>query len=155
MVGDKTGRLEPRVRLDRERARSTLEVVRTRLLVPMGVRTLDPAAPGFIPVYTGGPAQRDAAYHQGTAWPWLLGPWTRAWQAVHPDRAGDVVDDLIVDLQAHLRNAGLGSVSEILDATMPCTARGCFAQAWSVAAMIEVLGRAGQGRIPAETNGAG
>ena len=141
--------------LDAERARSALEVVRTRLLVPMGVRTLDPSDPGFVPVYAGGPAQRDAAYHQGTAWPWLLGPWIRACQALHPESTQEVIDDLLVDLRAHLSNAGLGSVSEILDATMPCTPRGCFAQAWSVAAMLEILGTTGAGRIPAETNGAG
>ena len=125
--------------LDPERARSVLEVVDRELLVPDGVRTLDPDDADFIPHYGGGPAERDAAYHQGTAWPWLLGPWMAAHRAVDPARCRALEAELRARIADHLLEAGLGSVSEILDATDPFTPRGCFAQAWSVGAILDAI----------------
>ena len=125
--------------LEEEQARRMLTTVEKELLVPLGVRTLDQGSTNFAPRYEGTPKQRDAAYHQGTAWPWLLGPWVRALVAVHGDQAEQRVDALLKTLEAHLGVAGLGSVSEILDATIPYTPRGCTAQAWSVAVMLELI----------------
>jgi predicted glycogen debranching enzyme len=128
--------------LDPTRARSTLEVVEETLLVPLGLRTLAPGSPEYTPRYVGGPVQRDEAYHQGTAWPWLLGPWLAANRAVDPHRAARIARNALDQAASHLSEAGLGSVSEILDATAPFTPRGCFAQAWSVAAILEIIDRA-------------
>lgn len=125
--------------LEVERARSVLEVVEKELLVPMGLRTLDPGSGQFVPHYEGTPSQRDAAYHQGTAWPWLLGPWIRAQFNVNPEAANRLASNVILEAGRHLRTSGLGSVSEILDATSPYTPRGCFAQAWSVAAILDIV----------------
>jgi len=136
--------------LDRERARSALEVIGARLLVPMGVRTLDPESPDYVPFYEGTPSERDAGYHQGTAWPWLLGPWFKAWRRVCPERTPAAADRLLNDLRDHLLQGGLGSVSEILDADAPHLPRGCFAQAWSVASMLEIMSEVGHGRITTE-----
>ncbi len=103
----------------------------TRLLVPCGVRTLDPSGPGYTGTYEGPQAQRDAAYHQGTAWAWLLG----ALATAHFRAYGDPEKALgmLAPLEAHLRTAGIGSVSEIFDGDAPNSPRGCIAQAWSVA----------------------
>ena len=128
--------------LEKERAQSVLQVIEKELLVPMGLRTLDPGAGQFVPHYEGSPAQRDGAYHQGTAWPWLLGPWVQAQFAVNPDQADRLAVNLLAEAGRHLRTSGLGSVSEILDATSPYTPRGCFAQAWSVAAILDIVDRA-------------
>jgi predicted glycogen debranching enzyme len=127
--------------LSEERAKSVLKVIEKELLVPMGLRTLDPGASQFIPHYEGSPAQRDGAYHQGTAWPWLLGPWIQAQFAVNPDQADRLATNLLAEASRHLRTSGLGSVSEIIDATSPYTPRGCFAQAWSVAAILDIVAR--------------
>ena len=125
--------------LSEERAKSVLKVIEKELLVPMGLRTLDPGAGQFVPHYEGSPAQRDGAYHQGTAWPWLLGPWVQAQFTVNPDQAGRLATNLLAEASRHLRTSGLGSVSEIIDATSPYTPRGCFAQAWSVAAILDIV----------------
>jgi predicted glycogen debranching enzyme len=102
-----------------------------RLLVPCGVRTLDAAAPAYVGTYEGPQAQRDAAYHQGTAWAWLLG----ALAAAHLRAYGDPqkARDILAPLETHLSVAGIGSVSEIFDGDAPNSPRGCIAQAWSVA----------------------
>jgi predicted glycogen debranching enzyme len=136
--------------LEEDRARSVLEVVKHELVVPMGVRTLDSGSERFAPRYEGSPKQRDAEYHQGTAWPWLLGPWLSAQIAVHGDAAQPIIDDLLKQAEAHLRVAGLGSVSEILDATSPYTPRGCTAQAWSVAVLLDMNTRRSGSSTPAE-----
>jgi glycogen debranching enzyme len=79
---------------------------------------------------------RDAAYHQGTVWAWLIGPFIDAWLKVHPDRVG--AHALLRGFVPQLRQAGVGSVSEIFDAEPPHTPRGCIAQAWSVAELLRV-----------------
>jgi glycogen debranching enzyme len=101
------------------------------LLTPLGLRSLAPQDPGYQPVHRGGPAGRDGAYHQGTVWPWLIGPYQVACR-----RAGLPTDDLLAGLEAHTGEWGLGSVSETADATAPHTATGCPFQAWSVAELV-------------------
>ncbi|GIJ41738.1 amylo-alpha-1,6-glucosidase [Micromonospora andamanensis] len=103
------------------------------LLTPLGPRSLSPDCPGFLGRHRGGPAERDTAYHQGTVWPWLIGPYADASR-----RAGLPVDDLFTGLEAHLSEYGLGSVSETADGTAPHTATGCPFQAWSVAELLRV-----------------
>jgi len=118
--------------LDESRWAPVLEVVRSRLLTPVGLRSLAPGHPDYKSRYFGDLRARDAAYHQGTVWGWLIGPWIDAWLKVHPDdRAG--ARRFLDGLVAHLPDFGVGSIAEIFDAEPPFTPRGCVAQAWSVA----------------------
>jgi len=121
--------------LDPARRAPVLEVVRARLLTPVGLRSLAPGHPDYKPCYDGDLRARDAAYHQGTVWGWLIGPFIDAWLKVHPgDRAG--ARGLLDGFVAHLGEAGVGSISEVFDAEPPFTPRGCMAQAWSVAEVL-------------------
>jgi predicted glycogen debranching enzyme len=121
--------------LDRSRWLPVLEVVRNRLLTPVGLRSLAPGHRDYKPQYYGDLRARDAAYHQGTVWAWLAGPFVDAWLKVHPDdKAG--ARACLEGFTSHLGEAGIGTVSEIFDAEEPFTARGCIAQAWSVAEVL-------------------
>lgn len=112
-----------------------LETVQERLLTPFGLRSLSPDHPDYKTNYHGDIMTRDAAYHQGTVWAWLLGPFVDAWVKVHPgDIAG--VRRLLAGLIEHLDDFGVGSVAEIFDAEPPFMPRGCIAQAWSVAELL-------------------
>jgi predicted glycogen debranching enzyme len=118
--------------LDRPRWEPVVEVARRRLLTPVGLRSLAPGHPDYKPKYDGDLRARDAAYHQGTVWAWLIGPFVDAWLKVHPDdRAG--ARRFLEGLVPHLAESCVGSISEIFDAEPPYTPRGCIAQAWSVA----------------------
>jgi predicted glycogen debranching enzyme len=135
--------------LDRERWDAVLEAVRRELLTPYGLRSLSPQHPDYKPRYFGDLLTRDAAYHQGTVWAWLIGPYVDAHLAARPDDV-DGVRAVIAPLIEHLGDACLGSVSEIFDAEPPYVPRGCVAQAWSVAELLRVLARiAKAGRAPA------
>jgi predicted glycogen debranching enzyme len=126
--------------LDSARWLPVLEVVRRELLTPVGLRSLSPSHPEYKARYDGDLRARDAAYHQGTVWAWLIGPFVDAWLRVHPDdRAG--ARRLLDGLIDHLGQAGVGSVSEVFDAEAPFTPRGCIAQAWSVAEVIRSWAR--------------
>jgi predicted glycogen debranching enzyme len=118
-----------------ERWSAVLGVVRQRLLTPVGLRSLDPAHPEYKATYDGDLRARDAAYHQGTVWAWLMGPFIDAWLKVYPhDRAG--ARAFLQGFEAHLSDACIGSISEVFDAEVPFTPRGCVAQAWSVAEVL-------------------
>jgi predicted glycogen debranching enzyme len=124
--------------LDPERWRSVLDVAQRMLVTPVGLRSLAPGHPDYKPNYDGDLRARDAAYHQGTVWGWLAGPFADAWLKVHPeDQRG--IEHLIEGFAAHLSEACIGSISEIFDAEPPFTPRGCVAQAWSVAEVLRVL----------------
>jgi 4-alpha-glucanotransferase len=116
--------------LDPAQQRAVLDAC-APLVTPYGLRSLAPDDPNYRGVYTGGPAERDGAYHQGTVWAWLLGPWALAQYRVTGDAAA--AQALLSPIADHLRDAGLGQVSEIFDGDPPHTPRGCPAQAWSVA----------------------
>lgn len=118
--------------LDRKRWEPVVAKVRDELLTPVGLRSLAPDDPDFKPTYHGDLATRDAAYHQGTVWGWLIGPYVDAWMKVYPDRRSEA-RHLLDGLAKHLDEACIGSVSEVFDAEAPYSARGCCAQAWSVA----------------------
>jgi predicted glycogen debranching enzyme len=126
--------------LEESRWRAVLDVVRRRLLTPYGLRTLAPGHPDYSPKYYGDLRARDAAYHQGTIWPWLIGPYVDAWLRVHPEQV-DTARGIVGAFEHHLSEAGIGSVSEIFDAEPPYTPRGCISQAWSVAELLRVLSR--------------
>jgi glycogen debranching enzyme len=118
--------------LTRERWRPVVDAVRERLLTPVGLRSLAPGHADYKPTYHGDLRTRDAAYHQGTAWSFLIGPFIDAWLKVHPDRRAEA-RQFLSGLEAHLGEACIGSISEVFDAETPFTPRGCIAQAWGVA----------------------
>jgi len=120
--------------LDRSKWDSVLSVVERDLLTPVGLRSLSPDNPGYKATYDGDLRARDAAYHQGTVWAWLIGHFVDARRKVRGTEDGDTLKGL----EKHLREAGVGQASEIFDATSPYTPRGCYAQAWSTAELQRV-----------------
>ncbi len=131
----------PLALIEGDRARLVVECVEKELLTPVGVRTLAPAEPGYTPRYCGGVRERDGAYHQGTVWPWLLGPFTEAWLRVHGQTAAHqrlARQRFLAPLMQHLHEAGLGHVSEVADAEAPHTPRGCPWQAWSLGELLRL-----------------
>ena len=128
--------------LDRERWEPVLKVVRDRLVTPVGLRSLAPGHRDYKPRYYGDLRSRDAAYHQGTVWAWLIGPFVDAWLKAYPqDRQG--ARQFLNGFEKHVSEACVGSISEIFDAEAPYTARGCVAQAWSVAEVLRCLDKTG------------
>jgi len=131
--------------LDRQHWASVLHVARERLLTPVGLRSLSQDHPDYKRQYFGDLRTRDAAYHQGTVWGWLIGPFIDAWLAAYPDDL-DGARRFIEPALPHLDEACIGSVSEIFDAEAPFAPRGCIAQAWSVAELLRVLVRTSASR---------
>jgi glycogen debranching enzyme len=135
--------------LAEDKWRTVLGVVRDQLVTPFGLRTLAPSDPNYKAHYDGELRARDAAYHQGTVWAWLIGPFFDAWLRAYP---GDweTACSLLSGFDAEMGQAGIGTVSEVFDAEPPFTPRGCVAQAWSVAEVLrcELKLRAGvAGRV--------
>ena len=124
--------------LDESRWPSVVQIVRDRLLTPVGLRSLAPDHPDYKPKYFGDLRSRDAAYHQGTVWAWLIGPFVDAWLKVYPDDLHGA-RRLLDGFHEHLTEACVGSISEIFDADPPFVPRGCVAQAWSVAEVLRCL----------------
>lgn len=119
---------------------SILGVIERELLTPRGLRTLSPSDPNYIGRYEGGPGKRDGAYHQGTVWPWLMGPYISACFKTFGKNAASRFAALWFEtFEAHLHEACLGQVSEIFDGDAPHTPRGCVAQAWSVAELLRAI----------------
>jgi glycogen debranching enzyme len=123
--------------LDPSRWARILDEVRQRLLTPVGLRSLAPGDPNYKARYFGDLRARDLAYHQGTVWAWLIGPMVDAWMKVHGNRGQ--ARALLAGFDAHISEAGVGSISEIFDAEAPYLPRGCIAQAWSVAEVLRCL----------------
>ena len=124
--------------LDDRRARGVLEVVKRELLTAIGLRSLSPRDPAYRPRYEGGVVSRDSAYHQGTVWPRLIGPFITGYLKVH---AGDDAvrrncEQWLRGFGDHLLTAGLGHISEVADGEAPHRPGGCIAQAWSVAELL-------------------
>ena len=114
---------------------AVLAVVEKELLTPVGLRSLSPNNPDYKKTYHADLRTRDAAYHQGTVWAWLIGPFIDAWLKLHPNEL-EKARGFLRAFPAHLDEAGIGTVSEVFDAEAPHTARGCIAQAWSVAEIL-------------------
>ncbi|MET0419935.1 MAG: amylo-alpha-1,6-glucosidase [Actinoplanes sp.] len=107
---------------------AALQSIGAALMTPLGLRSLAPTEPGYHGIHRGDPAERDTAYHTGTVWPWLIGPFVTAWRSL-----GVSADQTLSDADDHLGEYGLGSVSETADGNAPHAASGCPFQAWSVA----------------------
>jgi predicted glycogen debranching enzyme len=123
-------------------ARRIVDRVEAELVTPLGLRTLACFEPGYVGRYAGGPWERDQAYHQGTAWPWLLGPFVEAWLRVRGDTASArrlARERFVAPWLAHLETAGIGHVSEIADGDFPHAPRGAPFQAWSLGELLRVL----------------
>ncbi len=118
-----------------DRARQVVEVVERELLTPAGLRSLSPRDSRYRGRYEGGVFERDSAYHQGTVWQWLMGPFLTAYCKVNPDSRAQAAA-WHTGMQSQLGEAGLGQISEIADGDAPHRARGCIAQAWSVAELL-------------------
>ena len=115
-----------------------LEVVRDRLLTPVGLRSLSRDHPDYKATYDGDLRARDAAYHQGTVWAWLIGPFVDAWLKLYPDDvagARTMIEGFAYDT---VYRACIGSIAEVFDAESPFMPRGCIAQAWSVAEVLRL-----------------
>lgn len=122
--------------LTREQGKGVVDALGRELLTSFGLRSLGPSELGYLGRYAGGPRERDSAYHQGTVWAWLLGPYALAHYAVYGDRAA--AQSFLEPLGRSIYSAGLGSISEIFGSDAPFPATGCFAQAWSVAETFRV-----------------
>jgi len=120
--------------LSDEQRRAVVDVCAKELLTPVGLRSLAPSDPNYRGKYDGSQDERDAAYHQGTAWMWLLGPFASAHFRVYKDRVAAL--RFLEDAAANLTARALGTLSEIYDGDSPHTPRGCFAQAWSVGELL-------------------
>ncbi len=137
------------------RAAAVTDVVERTLLTPLGLRTLAPGEPGYIGTYGGGVEARDGAYHQGTAWPWLLFPFADACVRTRAtDRAARDVGRIVDALRAHLSEAGLGHVSEVASGDPPHAPGGCPFQAWSLGALIQLEALLGRLVVAAREPGA-
>jgi len=126
----------PHALLPKNRAVAVLRVVEEKLVTPFGLRSLAPDDPSYRGRYEGGPSERDAAYHQGTVWPWLLGPYVDALARTQGAAGRSKARRILAGLAPHLSEAGLGTVSEIFDGDAPHRPRGCPAQAWSVGELL-------------------
>jgi len=136
--------------LTAEQQKAVVDACSTDLLTSYGLRSLAPGEPDYQGHYRGGPRERDAAYHQGTVWGWLLGPFAEAHFRVYNDRAAAL--RYLEPLGKQIYSAGLGTLSEIFEGAAPFRPVGCIAQAWSVGEVLRVvsaLGRtSGSGRVP-------
>lgn len=127
--------------LDDRDARRVVEAVERTLVTPAGLRSLAPGEPGYTPRYEGGPWQRDHAYHQGTVWPWLVGPFVDAWIHVrggHATAAAEAATRFVEPFTTELQRAGLGHLFEVADAEAPHHPGGCPFQAWSVGELLRL-----------------
>jgi predicted glycogen debranching enzyme len=120
--------------LDGAQAAAVVDAVERHLLTPLGLRSLAPTDPAYRGRYAGGVRERDSAYHQGSVWLWLMGPFLTAYAKVHPGSPRQ--KEILEGLRPHWTEAGIGQMSEIADGDAPHTPRGCFAQAWSVAEVL-------------------
>jgi predicted glycogen debranching enzyme len=121
--------------LDQARWQSVVGVAEQELVTPVGLRSLSPNHPDYKPIYAGDLRSRDGAYHQGTVWAWLIGPFIDAWLKVHPGENAKA-RKFLERFPESMNDDGIGTISEVFDAREPHTAGGCIAQAWSVAEVL-------------------
>ena len=124
--------------LSPDKEKSIVEVVQRELLTPFGLRTLSKEHPEYQGYYAGDAYSRDSAYHQGTVWPWLIGPFVTAICRVnqHSSESRIFAKEMFRPLNEHLSDAGIGSISEIFDGNYPHEPGGCISQSWSVAEIL-------------------
>jgi predicted glycogen debranching enzyme len=128
----------PHIMLTREQAKLVLDIVKSELLTPRGLRTLTPKNENYIGIYEGDHPSREMAHHQGTVWPWLIGPFCEAWLKIHKRSGLQMVKDLYEGFEPEMMNAGIGTVSEVFDGNPPHEAKGAISQAWSVAELLRL-----------------
>jgi len=131
----------PMAIVDNSRARMIVDAVEEQLWTPLGLRSLAPDEGEYVPHYRGGVRERDGGYHQGTVWPWLIGPFVEAWLRVRGGTAAarrEAYRRFVAPLREHLHCAGLGHVSEVADAAPPHAPGGCPFQAWSVSELLRL-----------------
>jgi len=121
--------------LEESRWKSVVDVAERELVTPVGLRSLSPSHPDYKPIYGGDLRSRDGAYHQGTVWGWLIGPFIDAWLKVHPTER-TAARKFLERFPESMNENGIGTISEVFDAREPHTAGGCIAQAWSVAEVL-------------------
>ncbi|MDB4917843.1 MAG: glycogen debranching enzyme, partial [Gemmatimonadetes bacterium] len=126
--------------LDESRWRRVVAVVQDELLTPVGLRSLSRNNPDYKAAYDGDLRARDAAYHQGTVWGWLIGPFIDAWLRIHPTELNTAIH-FLDGFRDELGTSCIGTISEVFDAEAPFTPRGCVAQAWSVAEVLRSLSK--------------
>jgi predicted glycogen debranching enzyme len=143
----------PKPILGRAQERAAVAAVQEELLTPYGLRTLSPKDPNYKGRYQGDQRNRDLAYHQGPAWPWLLGPFIKAFVRVSeaPVEARRVANGFLENVRTNMREAGLGYISELFDGDLPQQPRGCIAQAWSVAEILRAYYEDILGKEPEDT----
>jgi predicted glycogen debranching enzyme len=138
----------PHSGLTLEQQRGVVDACSRHLLTSRGLRSLSPDNPAYIGHYGGDRRRRDGAYHQGTVWGWLIGPFVSAHLRVYGDR--ERARSFLQPLLEHLADHGVGSISEVFDGDPPFTARGCIAQAWSVAELLRSWEISGREERPAD-----
>jgi predicted glycogen debranching enzyme len=125
--------------LDRAQKKQVLDIVTKELLTPKGLRTLSPKSGGYNPIYDGPPSQRDYAYHQGTAWPWLLGFYMEAYLRIYQMSGVSFVERYLIGIEDEMTNVCVGSLSELFDGNPPFRGRGAVSFAINVAEMLRIL----------------
>ncbi|MFN0117083.1 MAG: amylo-alpha-1,6-glucosidase [Elusimicrobiota bacterium] len=131
----------PLVLVSPTQARQIVDLIEKKLWVPLGIRSLSPEDPHYVGKYEGGVIERDSSYHQGTAWPWLLGPFVEAWVRVRGSGKEVKIEarkNFLSPMITHFQEAGLGHISEIVDGDFPHTPRGCPFQAWSMSEFLRL-----------------
>ena len=130
----------PHALVGEDRATKIVELVEKHLLTPYGLRTLSPSDPNYRGRYTGNQSSRDGAYHQGTVWPWLLGPFISAYLRAHGknEASSRQAHQWLAPLREHLLGPGVGQINEIFEGDAPHRPVGCIAQAWSIAEILRV-----------------
>ena len=130
----------PHTMLSIGKAQKIVGKIEAELLTPVGLRSLSPKNENYCPIYTGTPLERDSAYHQGTVWAWLTGAYIDAYRKVNANgrKTEERIEEILQGFKERMTEDGLGQISEIFDAVAPHKARGCIAQAWSVAEVLRV-----------------
>lgn len=129
----------PYTMLSKEQMKSILDIVNRVLVTPRGLRTLSPSDEGYCGIYCGDQEKRDSAYHQGTVWPWLVGPFCEGWLRVYGEGGASRVRKLIMGFEETLTEAGISTISEIYDGDPPHTPNGAISQAWSVGEVLRIF----------------
>jgi predicted glycogen debranching enzyme len=128
----------PYTMISKDQQKMILDIVKSELLTPRGLRTLSPNNEKYIGIYEGDPESRDMAYHQGTVWPWLIGHFCEAYLKIHKKSGLQMVKDIYAGFEPEMVNAGIGTISEIFDGNPPHEAKGAISQAWSVAELLRL-----------------
>lgn len=129
----------PYIMLDCDQMKKVMDVADKELVTPRGLRTLSPGNPYYKGIYQGNQAVRDSAYHQGTAWPWLLGPFCEGWLKIYNKQGVNKIRRLIYGFEEVMNEHGVSTISEIYDGDPPHTARGAISQAWSVGEVLRII----------------